>query len=167
MGRGKARLSASRGARRTRQVLAAVRSGGRRGVALRTPDRVAPLALAGGPAPSLVDHRQPRRGIAVAFDLDPGQRGFDLGKVGGGQRHVGAAEVFLETLELGRAGDRRDPRLLGEEPGERELLVWTAPGGIDCARMRSLEISDKGDRPWDRLAESGWIRRNIFSSFTG
>ena len=47
------------------------------------------------------------------------------------------------------------------------LLVWTAPGGIDCARMRSLEISDKRGRPWNRLAESGWTRRNIFSSFTG
>ena len=47
------------------------------------------------------------------------------------------------------------------------LLVWTAPDGIDCARMRSLQISDKGDRPWNRLAELGWTRRNIFSSFTG
>ena len=25
------------------------------------------------------------------------------------------------------------------------MLVWTAPDGIDCARMRSLEISDKGE----------------------
>jgi hypothetical protein len=27
------------------------------------------------------------------------------------------------------------------------LLVWTAPGGIDCGTVRSLLISDKGDRP--------------------
>jgi hypothetical protein len=47
------------------------------------------------------------------------------------------------------------------------LLVWTAPGGIECARMRSLLISDKGDRPWNRLAASGWIRRNTFFSFMG
>jgi hypothetical protein len=47
------------------------------------------------------------------------------------------------------------------------LLVWTAPDGIDCARMRSLQISDKGDRPWNRLTKLGWTRRNIFSSFTG
>ena len=48
-----------------------------------------------------------------------------------------------------------------------EVLVWTAPDGIDCARMRSLQISDKGDRPWNRLAELGWTRRSIFSSFMG
>jgi len=47
------------------------------------------------------------------------------------------------------------------------LLVWTAPGGIGCARMRSVLISDKGDRPWTRLAELGWIRRSMFSSCTG
>jgi hypothetical protein len=42
------------------------------------------------------------------------------------------------------------------------------PGGIECARMRSLQlISDKGDRPWIRLAELGWTRRNTFFSFTG
>jgi hypothetical protein len=27
------------------------------------------------------------------------------------------------------------------------LLVWTSSGGIDCATVRSLLISDKGDRP--------------------
>src|SRR4051794_40383450 len=47
------------------------------------------------------------------------------------------------------------------------LLVWTAPDGIECARLRSLLISDKGDRPWSRLAELGWIRRSTFSSCTG
>ena len=27
------------------------------------------------------------------------------------------------------------------------------PDGIDCARLRSLQLSDQGDRPWTRLAE--------------
>src|SRR5271157_1996935 len=43
------------------------------------------------------------------------------------------------------------------------MMVWTAPDGIDCARMRSLQISDNGDRPWNRLAELAWTRRSIFS----
>src|SRR5215208_427316 len=47
------------------------------------------------------------------------------------------------------------------------LLEWTAPDGIERARMRSLQISDKGNRPWNRLAELGWTRRSTFSSFTG
>ena len=44
------------------------------------------------------------------------------------------------------------------------MMVWTAPDGIDCARMRSLQISDNGDRPWNRLAELAWTRRSIFYS---
>ena len=44
------------------------------------------------------------------------------------------------------------------------MMVWTAPDGIDCARVRSLQISDNGDRPWNRLAELAWTRRSIFSS---
>ena len=47
------------------------------------------------------------------------------------------------------------------------LLMWTAPDGIERARLRSLQISDKGNRPWNRLAELGWIRRSTFSSFMG
>ncbi len=49
----------------------------------------------------------------------------------------------------------------------RMLLVWTAPGGIGCARMRSVLISNKGDRPWTRLAELEWIRRSMSFSCTG
>ena len=47
------------------------------------------------------------------------------------------------------------------------LLEWTAPDGIERARMRSLQISDKGNRPWNRLAELGWTRRSTFFSCTG
>src|ERR1700674_2400711 len=39
-------------------------------------------------------------------------------------------------------------------------MGWTAPDGIDCARMRSLQISDNGDRPWNRLAELAWTLRS-------
>ena len=45
------------------------------------------------------------------------------------------------------------------------VLVWTAARRHRRARMRSLLISDKGGRPWIMLAESGWIRRSMFSSF--
>ena len=47
----------------------------------------------------------------------------------------------------------------------RMLLVWTAPGGIGCARVRSVLISDKGDRPWTRLAALEWTRRSMSFSF--
>ena len=42
------------------------------------------------------------------------------------------------------------------------MMVWTAPDGIDCARMRSLQISDNRDRPWNRLAELAWTRGSSF-----
>ena len=58
----------------------------------------------------------------------------------------------------------KDGRTLGTLS---EVLGWPAPDGIDCARMRSLQISDRRDRPWNRLAELAWIRRSIFSNFTG
>ncbi len=36
-----------------------------------------------------------------------------------------------------------------------------------CAKMRSLQISNKGDRPWNLLAELARIHRNTFFSFIG
>jgi hypothetical protein len=41
------------------------------------------------------------------------------------------------------------------------------PDGIDCARMRSLQISDKEDRPWNRLAELTCTHRSLFSRLMG
>jgi hypothetical protein len=49
----------------------------------------------------------------------------------------------------------------------RSSVGVDGPHGIDCARMRSLQISDDGDHPWNRLAELVWIRRSTFSNFTG
>ena len=46
-----------------------------------------------------------------------------------------------------------------------EVMVWTAPNGIDCARLRPLQLSDQGDRPWTRLAELVWIHQSTFFSF--
>jgi len=75
---------------------------------------------------------------------------------------------FLRSRRAERQG--KNPRELMTGSGHPHwlalLLVWTAPGGIGCARVRSVLISDKGDRPWTRLAELEWIRRSMFFSFT-
>ena len=42
------------------------------------------------------------------------------------------------------------------------MLGWTAPDGIKCARLRSLQISDRGDRPWNRLPELARTSKHIF-----
>ena len=45
----------------------------------------------------------------------------DLAQIVGRECEVGSAEVFFQAVQLGRAGDRHDPRLLREQPGERDL----------------------------------------------
>ena len=62
-------------------------------------------------------------------------------------------------------GGRRIPA--GAHGAAGRVLVWTASDGIERARMRSLLISDKGDRPWTKLAELEWIRRSTFSNYMG
>jgi len=96
------------------------------------------------------------------------------------RRHLGGAYLdllrfflnhrrFLRSRHAERQG--KNPRELMTGQGHPHwltlLLVWTAPGGIGCARVRSVLISNKGDRPWTGLAELEWIRRSMFSSFTG
>src|SRR5580704_11062019 len=83
------------------------------------------------------------------------------------------ADEFLMPMARHALAD--DPALQHVERGEQRrrtvtlvvMLGWTAPDGIQRARLRSLLISDKGDRPWAKLAELGWIRRSTFSNFTG
>src|SRR4051812_16431900 len=50
------------------------------------------------------------------------------------QLYLDAAEVFLQTLEFARAGDRHNPGFLREQPGERDLC-----------RRRLLACSDAGE----------------------
>jgi len=96
------------------------------------------------------------------------------------RRHLGGSYLDLLRFFLNhrrfmrsRCAERhgKSPRELMTGQGHPHwltlLLVWTAPGGIGCARMRSVLISSKGDRPWTRLAELEWTRRSMFSSCTG
>ena len=99
--------------------------------------------------------------------------GNDPGGAGSAGRTNGPEQIGRDVALI--AGRARAAAALGPDTGERALLAdaglvllgWTAPDGIDCARMRSLQISDRRDRPWNRLAELAWIRRSIFSNFTG
>jgi len=69
---------------------------------------------------------------------------------------------FMRSRHAERQG--KSPRKLMTGQGHPHwltlLLVWTAPGGIGCARVRSVLISDKGDRPWTRLGRVlNWVFR--------
>jgi MFS family permease len=71
--------------------------------------------------PSAVDH--PLRSLRVArpLDVDGAGRVGDLALVGGREHDGGGAEVLLEPVQLRRPWDGDDPRLAGEQPGERDL----------------------------------------------
>jgi hypothetical protein len=58
--------------------------------------------------------------------------------------------ISIAVAESGRALGRWNT-------SANRVLGWTAPDGIDCVRIRSLQISNKGDHLWNRLAELAWI----------
>src|ERR1700733_5661346 len=88
---------------------------------------------------SAVDHFLHRRRIAFTLDHDRGERLLDAVEVVGGQCHVGAAEVLLQSVQLGGPRNRNDPRLLREKPGQRDLRRSHALSG----RQLSDEIGQR------------------------
>src|SRR4051794_36278168 len=68
-------------------------------------------------------------------------------------RRLGFKRPGIRECRLKTPRDRANVgwRIRAQKAGN--LLVWTAPDGIKHARMRSFQISDKGNRPWNRLAE--------------
>src|SRR5262245_35224310 len=60
-------------------------------------------------------------GVARALNRNFGSGVFDLAKVAGGKLDVHRSDVLLQALQLRRARDRNDPRLLLEQPGEGNL----------------------------------------------
>src|SRR5262245_2379229 len=79
-------------------------------------------------------------GIPRAVDVDARGGGFDVAQVRGGQLDRGRAEVLLEPRDLRRARDRDDPRLLREQPRERDLR-----GRCLLARGERLQPLNEGE----------------------
>jgi hypothetical protein len=86
-------------------------------------------------------------GIAAAVDLDARRQVVQLAEFGLGEGDVGGGEVLLESVQLGGARDGHDPRLLGEQPGERNLPRGGALGGCD-----GLDLLDQCEVVFQRLA---------------
>src|SRR4051794_3274117 len=66
--------------------------------------------------------------VAATLDVDLGRGGFDLRELVGREFDVGGADVFFQSVQLARAGDRDDPGLLVQQPREGDL----AGGGAPC-----------------------------------
>src|SRR5688500_10032489 len=74
-------------------------------------------------------------GVASASSAELRSALLDFAEVCGRELQGGAAQVLLQALELGRAGDRNDPPLLREEPRE-----------CDLRRRRALSRGDRGEQ---------------------
>src|SRR5271166_457294 len=59
--------------------------------------------------------------IALALDVNLGQRSADLDKIGLVQHDIRGVEILLEPMQLRGAGDRYDPGPLRQKPSERDL----------------------------------------------
>ena len=70
---------------------------------------------------STVCHREYCRRETVSLYGELRRRRLDLTEVIRRQRDFERANTLFQTVQIGRAGNRDDPRLLREEPGERDL----------------------------------------------
>src|SRR3974377_1717251 len=73
------------------------------------------------PLSSAIAHALDVLRIASALDSDLRSCSFDLAKIADCEFYCDCADVFFEAIQLGRAGNRNDPWLLCQQPGEREL----------------------------------------------
>src|SRR5579885_165510 len=85
--------------------------------------------------------------VARTLHLDLRGGVLDLAQILGAQLHARRTQILFEALQLGRAGNRHDPRLLRQQPGQRDL-----------GRRRALALRDSAqqlDQSLVRLARLG------------
>src|SRR4051812_34714147 len=96
----------------------------------------------------------------LTFHWDLRRRLADLVEINGTKGHVNRREVLFETSHLGRTGDRHDPRLLREQPRERNLR-WRR------ALLRRHALQQIDERHVCRTCLSGEPRRNVAKIVVG
>src|SRR5579863_1300752 len=70
---------------------------------------------------SAVAHRLNVCGISRPLYRDLGCGALDLAEIVRRKFHFSRADIFVETIHLGRARDWNDPRLLRQQPSQRDL----------------------------------------------
>ena len=88
------------------------------------------------------------RGVALALHLDRGERLLDAPQIVRGELDRSSADVLLQAVQLRRPGDRHDPGLLRQQPGERDLR-----------RRRALPLGDRPSQIDQRLVRLARLRR--------
>src|SRR5713226_7345614 len=107
--------------------------------------------------------------IAVSQDGDGRNGAVNLPQIAFGEIDLDRADVLLQALDLAAARNRNDPRLLSEQPGERDLrrrrlFLLSDPGeqvdngliGFDClgreARVAAANVREVEGRVFVDLA---------------
>src|SRR5829696_5589789 len=102
--------------------------------------------------------------IAGALYRDLRKRALDVADIVGGEFDVSRSDVLLQAFQLRSTGDRNDPRLLGKQPGDRDLGTRHLLLGCDFAehldqglvRLSSLRREARND-----VAEVGAVERRV------
>src|SRR5918994_1790793 len=102
--------------------------------------------------------------IAGALYRDLGNRALDVAEIVGGEFDASRSDVLVEAVQLRGAGDRNDPRLLGKQPGDRDLGTRHPLLGRDLAehldqglvRLPGLRREARND-----VAEVGTVERRV------
>src|SRR5215203_1864999 len=102
--------------------------------------------------------------IAGTLYRDLGNRTLDVAEIVGGEFDVSRSDVLLQAFQLRGTGDRNDPRLLGKQPGDRDLGTRHLLLGCDFAehldqglvRLSSLRREARND-----VAEVGAVERGV------
>src|SRR5579863_10618902 len=83
---------------------------------------------------------------------------------------MNGCDVFFEPMQLGRAGDWNNPRLLRKQPGERDLsrrhflLLCESANQINHRLIRFSILFAKAR---DDVAEIAFVKLRIFGYFSG
>jgi hypothetical protein len=106
------------------------------------------------------------RRIPIPLHRDPGNRALDVAEVVVRQFDAGRPDVLFEAVQLRGTGDGDDPRLLREQPGERDLgarrslLVRDLAEHLDQGLIRLAVLRGEAR---DGIAEVG-ASNDVFSS---
>src|SRR5882672_2027363 len=105
--------------------------------------------------------------VSRALDRDLRRGRIDLTQILSGQLDRGSTDVLLEALQLARAGDRDDPRLLRQQPGERDL-GWRGPlprgDGAQPLDERLIRLPRLRRESRDDVAEVAGFERRAFGN---
>src|SRR5712692_4227965 len=79
------------------------------------------FSISNHPCRTAVDHPLCGLGVPGPLHRDLGRGAFDVAEIALGELDGGRRDVLLQAMPLRRPGNRHDPGLLGQQPGERDL----------------------------------------------